>query len=171
MRHFIRMPHTEIVGQLRGIAIRPAKRTALITHSASVIHARAGVDGDFARKPGKRQITVLAEEAWRAVCDELGAVLPWTTRRANLLVAGLPLRPLVGSRIVIGAVTLEVTGETDPCKRMDEQHAGLRKALTPAARGGVTCRVLAGGKIAVGDVVKWQPAMADLFENTQRAAG
>ena len=44
--------------------------------------------------------------------------------------------------------------ETDPCSRMDEQHAGLRDALTPDWRGGVCCRVIAGGNVAVGDEVR-----------------
>lgn len=163
---------SDVLGRLRGIATRPAKRAAMVTKTAAEILARAGVSGDFARKRGKRQVTVLSEEAWRAACDALGAALPWTTRRANLLVAGIPLQPLAGSRIVIGEVILEVTGETDPCKRMDEQHQGLRTALTPHGHGGVTCRVIAAGKIAVGDGVRWCPAMDDLFAgaNEQRVA-
>ena len=109
-----------------------------------------------------------------AMCyAELGAALPWTLRRANLLVARISLRPLAGSRIVIGEVILEVTGAADPCRRMDEAHAGLRRALTPSGRGGVRCRILVGGRIAVGDAAVWEPAMADLFEapDTRRAAG
>jgi MOSC domain-containing protein YiiM len=163
----------EVRGQLRGIATRPAKRKAMIAHATSVIHTEAGLDGDFGRRPGRAQVTVLSEEAWRAAGDQIGAVLPWTMRRANLLVAGIPLQPLAGSRIVIGDVILEVTSETYPCYRMDEAHAGLRKALTPEGRGGVRCRVLSGGSIAAGDQVMWEPAMADLFDilQTQRAAG
>lgn len=153
---------SDVLGRLRGIATRPAKRTVMIAKPMGEILASTGVGGDFGRKRGKRQVTVLSEEAWRAACDELGVVLPWTTRRANLLVAGIPLQPLAGSRIVIGEVILEVTGETDPCKRMDEQHEGLRAALTPQGRGGVTCRVIAAGKIAVGEEVRWQPAVARL---------
>ncbi len=151
-------------GQLRGIATRPAKRAAMVAHAASMIHAAGGVDGDFGRLPGRAQVTVVSEEAWRAACDEMGTRLPWTLRRANLLVTGVPLRPLKSSRLVIGEVILEVTGETSPCHRMDEAHAGLWSALSPDARGGVRCRILAGGKIAEGDELVWEPAMADLFE-------
>lgn len=145
----------------------------MITPARSVIHIGSGVDGDAGRRPGLAQVTIVSEESWRAACGDVGAALPWTLRRANLLVAGLPLRPLAGSRLLIGGVVLEVTGEADPCRRMDEACAGLRRALTPEARGGVRCRVLAGGPIAVGDEVVWQPAMADLFgsSNAQRVAG
>lgn len=159
-------------GYLRGIATRPARRAAMITHAGAVIHPSAGVSADFGRRPGRSQVTVLSEEAWGAACEELGALLPWTMRRANLFVSGISLQPLAGSRIVIGEVVLEVTGETDPCHKMDEAHAGLRRALSPLGRGGVRCRILSGGKIAVGDAIVWQPAMMDLFEtpNAQRAA-
>jgi acetolactate synthase-1/3 small subunit len=34
------------------------------------------------------------------------------------------------------AVVLEITGEADPCRRMEQQFAGLQNALTPDARGG-----------------------------------
>jgi MOSC domain-containing protein YiiM len=37
---------------------------------------------------------------------------------------------------------------------MDIQQDGLRKALKPDWRAGVSCRVLAGGKIKVGDAVR-----------------
>ena len=150
-------------GRLRGIATRPAKRAAMCAHEACAIHIDAGLEGDFGRRRGRAQVTVLGEEAWRAACEELGAALAWTSRRANLLVSGIALRPLAGSRIVIGEVALEVTGEAHPCSRMDEVHAGLRRALMPEARGGVRCRILSGGRIALGDGVTWQPAMNDLF--------
>lgn len=163
-------------GRLRGIAVRSAKRANMRVTEVSAIHRSAGVDGDFGRKPGRAQVTVLSEESWSAACGEVGAALPWTTRRANLLVSGIPLKPMVGSRIVIGAVVLEVTDETAPCSRMEAAHAGLRRALVPDARGGVRCRVISGGPIAVGDAVLWQPAMADLFagdfgSGDRRAAG
>ena len=47
---------------------------------------------------------------------------------------------------------LEVTYPTTPCARMDEARAGLR-ALHPEWRGGVTCKVLEGGRVAIGDNV------------------
>jgi MOSC domain-containing protein YiiM len=39
---------------------------------------------------------------------------------------------------------------------MEAAHRGLRRALTPEWRGGVTCRVLKGGMIRVGDAVEVQ---------------
>ncbi len=160
----------DVSGRLRGIAGRRAKRAPMRVFSASIVHADAGIDGDFGRKAGRAQVTVLSVEAWRAACAAVGAELTWTLRRANLLVSGIPLKPMAGSRIMIGQVVLEVTAEADPCSRMDAAHPGLRRALTPEARGGVRCRVIAGGPIAVGDEVVWRPAMMDLFETGDRHA-
>ena len=44
--------------------------------------------------------------------------------------------------------------QTYPCARMEEAQAGLLSALAKDWRGGVTCRVLEGGPIALGDPVE-----------------
>jgi MOSC domain-containing protein YiiM len=59
-----------------------------------------------------------------------------------------------GGIVRIGAVRLEVTGQTYPCSRMEEARAGLLKALAPEWRGGVICLVLSGGQIELGDAVE-----------------
>ena len=103
-------------------------------------------------------MTILSVEAWNSVCEELKTDLPWTTRRANLLVSGIKLPQESGYQIKIGEVLLEVTRQTDPCERMDEQYSGLTDALMPDWRGGVCCSVVRGGNITSGDKVT-------LFEN------
>jgi MOSC domain-containing protein YiiM len=148
-------------GILRAIATRPAKRAPMVVHQRMEIDANAGLAADFGRKPGKGQVTVVAAEKWAAACAALGADMtqvPWTYRRANLLVEGIPLAAIPGARITIGQVVLEVTGETEPCSRMDEQHPGLRIALIPDARAGVRCRIVSGGAVAVSDPVLWDGA-------------
>jgi len=145
-------------GRLEAIAIRSRSRAPMREIERADVSAHAGVAGDARGKPGPRQVTVLSAEAWTAACAELGAELPWTLRRANLLVSGVALEEASGSVLDIAGVRLEVTGETDPCRVMDLQHAGLRAALAPHWRGGVTCRVLAGGAIAVGDAARLSEA-------------
>ena len=87
-----------------------------------------GVSGDFRGKPGKRQVTVLSAEAWSIACEAIGLELPWTMRRANLLVSGLTFdETWVGKVIKIGQLQLEITKETDPCYRMDEALKAYRR--------------------------------------------
>ncbi|MEJ2602877.1 MAG: MOSC domain-containing protein [Gammaproteobacteria bacterium] len=140
-------------GRLVSIARRDRKRAPMEVLDRARITGAAGVEGDFRGRPGKRQVTVLAAEDWQAACTQLGRTLPWTDRRANLLIEGIRLPHRTGSRLVIGEAVLEITGELDPCSRMDEASEGLLAALTPDWRGGVTCRVVADGDVRVGDAV------------------
>lgn len=143
-------------GTLLGIAYRDASRQPMRELDSGYVSVAGGVEGDFRGNRGPRQVTVLCAGQWQAACAELGVELPWTTRRANLLVSGIAVGPeSVGQRLRIGGALLRITRETDPCRRMDEQHQGLRRALTPDWRGGACCEVIADGAIAVGDPVEW----------------
>ncbi len=117
-----------------------------------------GLSGDSRGRPGPRQVTLMSLTAWREACAELGGEqLPWVQRRANLLVDALPLAGSTGQRIQLGEALLEITGETDPCSRMEGLREGLFKALARDWRGGVTCRVLHGGRLELGMAVTLHP--------------
>lgn len=146
-------------GRLIGIARRPKSRAPMEELASGEISLAAGLAGDFrGAKFPNRQITVLAREDWDAALADLSGIagppdLPWTTRRANLWVENIRLPRAKGARLRIGTVVLEVTGQTNPCHRMEEAHRGLLSALHPNWRGGVTCRVIEPGAIAHGDPV------------------
>jgi MOSC domain-containing protein YiiM len=144
------------MGRLEGIARRERKRAPMETLEHAEISAETGVARDFRGNPGQRQVTVISTAAWRATCAEVGREIPWTTRRANLLVDGVELSRSTGSILRVGDVRLIVTGEVDPCSRMDEQCPGLTNALKPDWRGGVSCTVLEGGSVSLGDTVSLQ---------------
>ncbi len=140
--------------RLLDIAFRPKARAPMQTTKSSMVTRVAGVTGDARGKPSKRQITLLSKEQWQQACAELATELPWTIRRANLLVEGVQFdSSFVGKQIQIGQLLLLVTGETDPCPKMDAQYQGLTHALTPDWRGGLCCQVLADGQIKVGDAL------------------
>ena len=118
-----------------------------------------GLHGDFrgSLKPGRnqRQVTVMAVEGWRDALQELDAAVSWEQRRVNLLVEGLELERTEGARIIFDSgLVLEVTGECDPCSRMEEIAPGLKAVLLPHWRGGVTTIVIESGPIRVGDNVR-----------------
>ena len=137
--------------ELCGIARRARPKAPMETLDRVLVTPERGVEGDFRGKPGKRQVTVLSRESWNRACVELGEELPWMTRRANLFISGLEfIAAHVGSTLRIGELVLQITRETDPCERMDRARPGLRAALDPDWRGGVCCRVLSGGEIALG---------------------
>ena len=141
------------MGRLVGIARRDTKRAPMETLEQAEVSDQTGVAQDFRGKPGDRTVTVISARAWGEVCAELGQQIPWTTRRANLLVDDIDLPKSAGQITEIGAIRLKVTMEVDPCSRMDEQLEGLTNALKPDWRGGVGCSVLLGGSISIGDAV------------------
>ncbi len=142
-------------GRLIGIAWRPARFAPMQTVDRVLISEERGVEGDHkGAKFKRRAVTILAREDWEAALADLGVDdLGWTARRANLLVEGVRLPRALGATLRVGPVLLEVTYPTTPCARMDEAHEGLRRALHPEWRGGVTCRVLEGGEVALCDEV------------------
>ncbi len=142
---------------LIGIAGRASKSGPMTTFPSSMVTRVAGIEHDSRGKPGKRQVTVMSIEQWQAACGDLkgpSPSLPWTTRRANLLISGYEFSARdVGKQIKIGPVILYVTGETDPCHKMNVAQAGLMQALTPNWRGGVCCKVLSDGRISLNDPI------------------
>ena len=91
-------------GRLAGIARRDQRRAPMQESVSGRISTEAGLEGDFkGRKYPFRQITVLAREDWEEALAELGAAdLPWTARRANLLVTGVALPRAKGGLIRVG---------------------------------------------------------------------
>ena len=149
---------TEVVaeGVLAGIARRARTKAAMEVLTSVLVTPERGIEGDHRGiiKPGgkgKRQISLMERADWNAAMAELGREVPWWERRANLLVDGLDLPHTPGSLLRIGDVLLVVTGECDPCVRMESVAPGLEAALTPDWRGGALARVLTGGRVAVGD--------------------
>ncbi len=111
-----------------------------------------GLEGN-ALQAKNRRVTLIAHEQWREVQQLLDMALPWHTRRANILVEGLPLGGLIGKAVRLGRAELRINGETEPCARMDQLCPGLRRALEPDCRGGVYGQVLKPGSVRVGDTV------------------
>lgn len=143
-----------VIGTLLGIAFRSQEGGRMYETDGTLIDKARGIDRKENGNPDRR-VTLLSQEKWGDACRELGVELSWTVRRANLYIAEIPLGPeMVGKRIRIGSeVVLQVALETKPCDVMDETCTGLKDALTPDWRGGVSCRVIEGGAVFVGDEV------------------
>jgi MOSC domain-containing protein YiiM len=145
-------------GRVLGIARRNVKRGPMLLLEDAGISIAAGIDGDTRGRPGGRQVTVLSASAWVEACNLANTDQPWLTRRANLLIDGIDLRFSEGAVLYLGEdIELLITGELQPCERMDETSPGLRLALAESWRGGVACRVQRGGRLAVGSMVRLQP--------------
>jgi len=148
--HRFPMAKRLVAGRLLAVWLRPAARLPVRAVPRATAVAGGGLEGDHAGG-GRRAVTLLAIEAWREACAELGRDLDPAVRRANLLVEGLDLGATLGAELRIADVVLEVLGELRPCELLDDDgRAGLCAALRPARRGGVHARIVRGGELAVG---------------------
>ncbi|MBV7315579.1 MOSC domain-containing protein [Shewanella sp. NIFS-20-20] len=142
--------------KLIGIAYKSKKSGPMMTLTRADVSLEHGVAQDVFGKPGKRQVTVMSQPQWQQACEQINMDLDWLCRRANLLIADYQFSPAdMGKHILIGAeVKLLITGETDPCSKMEKQASGLLQALLPDWRGGVTCRVICAGQIHHNDAIQ-----------------
>ena len=138
------------MGEVTAIWIKRARGGPMDPVSEAEMEAGHGIAGN-ANRGGRRQVTVISEEAWAAAVADVGVDVPPQARRANVLLRGIDLFESQGKILRLGACVIRLLGRTRPCEQMDEAQDGLRLALEPAWRGGAFGEVLAGGTLRVGD--------------------
>jgi MOSC domain-containing protein YiiM len=139
-----------MTARLLAIYLRPGARLPVRAVDEATAIAGQGLHGDHAGG-GKRQVTLLAREAWERACAELGTTVDPSVRRANLFVEGIDLGACIGSSLQIGDVVIDVLGETRPCELLDGPgRVGLCNTLRAERRGGVYGSVRTGGRLQTG---------------------
>jgi MOSC domain-containing protein YiiM len=114
--------------------------------------AGSGIAGDHTQ--GRlRHVTLIFENDWNAAAATLGRAVDPAGRRANVLLSGGGGRELVGKRVRIGEVVVDVKGITSPCPVMEKAAPGMQAALRPEGRAGVWGRVVIGGTLRPGDAL------------------
>ena len=110
-------------GKVVALHLCPGSRQPMRSVSEAIAVSDLGLEGDRHAKQGsRRQVLLMDEKILKALELPNGAV------RENITLSGFPLMSLVaGTRFAIGEQAIfEITGECEPCSRMDEIRQGLQ---------------------------------------------
>ncbi len=143
------------VGKVEWVSVRKERRGIVESREEVIAVEDEGLFGDhYSNSGGKRQVTLIQAEHLAAVAYMLNkeAIEPELTRR-NIVVSGINLLAFADQQFQIGEAVLEMTGLCHPCTRMEE-NLGEGGYNAMRGHGGITSRVVKGGKIKVGDEVR-----------------
>lgn len=151
------------VGRVAWIGASPARRAPVQSLESTLIEVGTGLAEDHHARSGrsKRQVTLIQWEYLPVVAAMLGrdSLNPELLRR-NIAIAGINVQTLKDQRFSLGNVLLEGTGFCHPCSRMEEV-LGPGGYHAMRGHGGITARVIEGGRVTCGDAVRRVPSVAD----------
>jgi MOSC domain-containing protein YiiM len=123
-----------------------------------------GIDGDrymigreegfYSHKPEEgRQVTLFELETLIALARDAKIEIGPQDHRRNVTVEGVPLNHLVGKQFWLGETLLEATRLSIPCRHIEEVTG--KAIFDPLInRSGLNCKIIRGGKVSVGDLVR-----------------
>lgn len=146
-------------GTIAAVCISKAKGTRKVPIQQAKLKANWGIDGDAHAGRWHRQISLLSVtsiDKMRQACKERGIDLAPGDFAENLTIANLDVASLpVGTYLLAGETLLEVTQIGKKCHHHCEIFQQVGECVMP--KEGIFARVLAGGKITVGDKISiWQ---------------
>ncbi len=149
----------QIEGRVEAIIVRGSPRDRARTVAGTVALSGIGLADDRLGQRGEselstRQVTLIQAEHLPVIAGlaRVDPIDPIGLRR-NLVISGINLLALKNAKLKVGAALLEIVGPCQPCSRMEET-IGPSGYAAMRGHGGMTARVLVGGPINVGDVVR-----------------
>ena len=80
--------------------------------------------------------------------------IPYLNFRRNIFTRGIKLNDLVGKKISIGSVKLEVLDLCRPCRHLSEKLGRNNIIKEFLRKGGIRCQIMNDGKISLSDQIK-----------------
>ncbi len=99
------------------------------------------------------QISLIESENIDYYNIKYGLNIPYIDFRRNIITKGIQLNNLVGKKILIGKVKLEVIDLCRPCRHLSETlgHENIIKEFL--RRGGLRCHILTSSSIKINDKI------------------
>ena len=100
------------------------------------------------------QLTLIESENIDYYNSKFALKIPYLNFRRNIVTKGIQLNDLVGKKLLIGKVKVEVIDLCRPCRHLTEvlkQDNIIKEFLR---KGGLRCRILLSSKIKVKDQIK-----------------
>ena len=80
--------------------------------------------------------------------------IPYLNFRRNIVTRGIKLNDLVGKKISVGSVKLEVLDLCRPCRHLSEKLGRNDIIKEFLRKGGIRCQIMNDGKISLSDQIK-----------------
>mgnify|MGYP001177181615 FL=1 len=80
--------------------------------------------------------------------------IPYLEFRRNIVTRGIKLNDLVGKKISIGSIKLEVLDLCRPCRHLSEKLGRNDIIKEFLRKGGIRCQIMNDGKISLNDKIK-----------------
>ena len=99
------------------------------------------------------QISLIESENIDYYNIKYGLNIPYIDFRRNIITKGIQLNNLVGKKILIGEVKLEVVDLCRPCRHLSETlgHENIIKEFL--RRGGIRCQILTSSSIKINNKI------------------
>ncbi len=151
----------DTTGKVLAIQVSKERRQPMTSTETATAIADVGIEGDrHAQRGFARQVLIMDRETLDLLGLSPGQI------KENITIEGVDLSGIRPGQVFFfgDEVTMEATGDCEPCGRMDEIRAGLRETLQ--GRRGILAMVLNGGELRVGDSVRVEPSPEALQSNS-----
>ena len=80
--------------------------------------------------------------------------IPYLNFRRNIVTRGIKLNDLIGQKILVGSVKLEVLDLCRPCRHLSEKLGRNDIIKEFLRKGGIRCQIMNDGKISLNSKIK-----------------
>ena len=142
-----------MTGQVVGIKISEVKKGPATSLKEAYLITDFGIEGDSKAGKGHRQVSLLASESIEKMKSRKQTGLCSGKFSENITTAQVAIWAFpVTSRVLIGEVVLEISQIGKECHDGCEIKAAYGQCVMP--KEGVFAKVIKGGRIKVGDVIR-----------------